>query len=402
MSEKKLLFTIFGLTLIAVSVFALVLVLITQLGGFDERLPNVYRHMRGDFITYSQPDFFAEHVAEHRSQMVRVLEERADGWMHVYFNNMQGWVYTRVQPYHLDRPMGLFHDQDDEAYATLAAPGEVDVLMQDGSWRLISTAQGPMWLNLRFWPSRQPLDNFFNNLPFDVSIYYKNLNTGFIYSHRGDLVYNSASLNKTPHALYVYMMANRFLLNLYDETHIFTPSNYRGGTGRIRHMPFGTEFTTSELLIHSVRDSDNVAYFMLLNLFADFSPSYLQFYQEIGGNTALFSEYTGRLNLMTAEEAGLIMYHIYNFIEADTHHSNVFKNSLLNSDVPIIIADYPIAQKYGRWDGNFHDKAIVYAPSPYILVIMSTLDHHGRGGFEEFAEISRFMQDFNNRYFRPY
>ena len=296
--------------------------------------------------------------------------------------------------------MGLFNSRYNEIRAGLIGPGEIKVLAEYGSWLLVSTPEGPMWLDLHFWPSRQPLDEFFNSLPYNVSIYYKNLDTGFTYSYRGDLIFASASLNKTPHALYVYHLAEKGLADL-SRVHTFTARDYRGGTGVIRHMTLGTQFTTSELLIHSVRDSDNVAFFMLLELFANYSPSYLDFYRDMGGNTGLFNEITGRLNLMTAEEAGLIMYRIHQFIESGGIYAAEFKNSLLNSDVPIIMADYPVAQKYGRWDGNFHDKAIVYAPSPYILVIMSTLDRHGGGAFEEFAEISRFIQEFNNRYFSP-
>ena len=400
MSEKRMLITIFGLTLVFVSAFALFLLIFVQVGALDERTPGTYRHMRGDFITYSEPDFFADTVIEHRSQMVRVLEERADGWMHVAFGGTQGWVYTLAQSRQIDRPMGLFTSRYDDARADLMPPGEVKVLAEEGNWLLVSAPGGPMWLDLHFWPSTAILDDFFNNLPYSVSIYYKNLDTGFTYSHRGGLIYNSASLNKTPHALYVYHLAEMGLADL-SRVHTFTVREYRGGTGVMRHMPFGTRFTTSELLIHSVRDSDNAAYHMLLNIFEGYSPSYLEFYRGIGGDAGLFSRYTGRLNLMSAEEAGLIMYRIFQYIESDGIYAAEFKNSLLNSDVPIIIADYPVAQKYGRWDGNFHDKAIVYAPSPYILVIMSTLDQHGDGAFEEFAEISRFIQDFNNRYFRP-
>ena len=401
MSEKKLLFTIFGLTLVLVSVFALLLLFFVQVGALDEKSPAIYRHMRGDFITYSQPDFFADTIAEHKSQMVRILDERSDGWVHVAFGGKQGWVYTLVQTHHLERPMGLFRGKNDEIHAALASPGEIKVLMEEDNWLLVYTADGSMWLDLHYWPSKQPLDDFFNGLPYNVSVYYKNLDTGFTYSHRGGFIYASASLNKTPHALYVYHLAEDGMTDL-GQVHTFTSRDHRGGTGVIQHMPFGTQFTTGELLIHSVRDSDNVAFYMLQNLFAGHSPSFQEFYRDLGGNTELINIITGRLSLMTAEEAGLIMYHIHQYIESGTVYSAEFKNSLLNSDVPIIMADYPVAQKYGRWDGNFHDKAIVYAPSPYILVIMSTLDQHGRGAFEEFAEISRFIQEFNNMYFRPH
>jgi len=71
--------------------------------------------------------------------------------------------------------------------------------------------------------------------------------------------------------------------------------------------------------------------------------------------------------------------------------------SMLNSDVPIIMSDYYVAQKYGHWQGAFHDAAIVYAPSPYILVILTNLDQ--TAPFHAFYEISMFIQSFNNRYF---
>jgi beta-lactamase class A len=398
MPEKRLLFTIFGLTLIFVSVFGLFLLLFVQVGALDEKVPGVYRHMGGGFITHSQPDFFADTIAGHRPQMVQVLEEREDGWMHIAFGDTRGWVYLLARTHMLNRPMGLFHSKYDETYADLMAPGEVQVLIEEDNWLLVSTNDGPMWLDLHFWPGVQPLDDFFNSLPYYVSVFYKNLETGFTYSHRGDLIFASASLNKAPHALYVYHLAESGQANL-SRIHVFGPSDYRGGTGVMRFMPFGTEFTTDQLLTHSVRDSDNVAFRMLVDMFAHYSPSYHEFYRSIGGNLDLVGNITG--HLMTAEEAGLIMYRIYQYIESDAAYAAEFKNSLLNSDVPIIMADYPVAQKYGRWDGNFHDKAIVYAPSPYILVIMSTLDRHGGGAFEEFAEISRFIQDFNDRYFRP-
>jgi len=94
MSEKKMIFTIFGLTLVFLAVFGLFLLIFVQVGAFDEHPPAIYRHMRGNFITYSQPDFFADTIIEHRSQMVQVLEERSDGWMHISFGNAQGrgWV----------------------------------------------------------------------------------------------------------------------------------------------------------------------------------------------------------------------------------------------------------------------------------------------------------------------
>ncbi|MCL2574664.1 MAG: serine hydrolase [Defluviitaleaceae bacterium] len=400
MSEKKMMFTIFMLTLIIVAIFAFFLFIFVQAGGAEERVPATHRHIHSNFTVYSQPSFFSDIITQHRSQMVKILEEQTDGWMHIAFADIEGWVYLSSHQHTLERPVGLFHNKDDAMHTDLIGPGEVQVLEEDGHWLLVATPSTPMWLNLHFWPSAEQLDDFLYGLPFNVSVYYRNLATGFTFSRKGDLIYNSASLNKTPFALYVYHLAETGLIDL-SQTHTYTTRDHRFGTGVIRNMPFGTQLTTAELLTHSVRDSDNVAHHMLMGLFANQSPSYREFYASIGGNVGLIDIATGRQNLMSAEEAGLIMYRIHQYIENDTSYAANFKYSLLNSDIPIITADHPIAQKYGRWDGNFHDKAIVYAPSPYILVIMSTLDQNNQGAFEEFAEISRFFQDFNNRYFTP-
>jgi hypothetical protein len=63
----------------------------------------------------------------------------------------------------------------------------------------------------------------------------------------------------------------------------------------------------------------------------------------------------------------------------------------------MIETDYPLARKYGWARNAFHDSGIIYAPSPYVLVILSNME---RGAHEIFAEISQFVQKFNKKTFR--
>jgi len=398
-TEKKMLVMICGLVVVFVAAFLVFLTVLASSGIFDVQptQPVIFRYMRSEFFVYEAPDFFAERSRAHRPQMVQVVEESGD-WLHVSFSSNIGWVYLSSEVYELVRPMGAFYSKEDEAYTKLVGPGLVEVLAEEDDWILVSVEDGaPLWVNLNFWPPIDVLTDFFAGFPRPVSVFYKNLDIGFTFGHRDDVVYASASLNKAPHALYVYHLAENGLTDL-SRTHVITPSNLRPGTGVIRNMPLGTVFTENELLIHSVRDSDNTAFHILVTTYNNHSLTYHQFYRDIGGNSALVRNITG--HQMTAAEAGFIMQQIFAYIEGDGIYADEFKNSLLNSDVPIIVADYPVAQKYGRWDGNFHDAAIVYACSPYILVIMSSLDQDGQGAFEEFAEISMFIQNFNNTYFR--
>ena len=404
MSNKKMLVAIFGLVAVLVTTFALFLMLFGRIGLFDNAgsgyslQSSLLRHMPREFFTYNEPDFFARRLGMHRSQLVHVHEERDDGWLLVSADGIMGWTYSAADTRMLSRPMGAYITRDDERYAQLIGPGQVEVLIDDGDWLLVRNRYGlPLWVDLHFMPPFDELIDFFYNLPFEVSVFYKNLDVGFVFGHRDMVVYSSASLNKTPHALYVYHLAENGLTDL-SRTHVFTENRWRGGTGSIRFLPFGTVFTEYELLIRSVRDSCNVAFHWLVSLYNNHTLSYHDFYRQIGGNVDLVRNITG--HLMTASEAGLIMYRIFRYIEGDGQYAATFRYSLLNSDVPIIVSDYPVAQKYGRWDGNFHDAAIVYACPPYILVIMSTLDQDDVGAFDEFAEISMFIQYFNKKYFR--
>ena len=400
MTQKKLMLIAFALTIVFAAVFFAFLSIFASAGGgaFEERPAVVFRHMRREFSIYSRPDFFSDRLSTHQGQMVQILKEQDDGWLQVSFRQDIGWVYPFVETHYLERPMGLYHCKLDERYTSLIGPGPVRFVEQEGDWILVITEDGPMWLDKNFMPPFCDLRDFFDALPSNISVFYRNLDTDFIFGHRDNIIFASASLNKAPHALYVYHLAERGLIDL-SRIHTFNPINRRDGTGVMQFMPYGTQFTTSQLLIHSVRDSDNVAFRMLLDTFANYPITYHDFYASLGGDVSLVRNISG--HQMTAAEAGLIMFRIYEYLQSGTSYSNEFKYSLLNSDVPIIMADYPVAQKYGRWAGNFHDMAIVYAPSPYILTILSTLDRDDTGGFEEFAEISAFIQDFNNRYFRP-
>jgi len=250
-------------------------------------------------------------------------------------------------------------------------------------------------------PNIEDLEDFFATFPYQVSVFYKNLDTGFVFMHRENVVYTSASLNKASHALYIYQLAEMGQTDL-NRVHTFRQGERRGGTGVIRFgTPYGTQFTHLELLMYSVLYSDNTAFDILRNAYRYYTPSYYYFSRQSGRDMSLITN--DRTHRVTAADMGHLMEQIHNFFETETELARHFQHSMFNSDVPIITSDHPIAQKYGHWgDGNinaFHDMGIIYAPSPYILVILS--DMHDTEPFHVFDEISMFIQNFNDRHFIP-
>ena len=242
-------------------------------------------------------------------------------------------------------------------------------------------------------PPTDGLDYFFNQWGDNVSIFYKNLDTGFYYVYNPNVRFFAASLSKANHALYMYMLAERGMLDMYS-IHTYTARDAWGGTGIMRYMDFGLQFTTRELLGHSIRDSDNAAYRMLIRYTQNQAFSYHNFVAEIGADPSMIENIISQST--HAQDAGLWMYNIYNYLFSNGRYAHYFMYDLLNTTVNYIRSDYPIAQKYGitgRWN---HDSAIVFAPSSYILVV---LVNNYRGTQDVFDEISWFIQDFNDIWF---
>ena len=107
-------------------------------------------------------------------------------------------------------------------------------------------------------------------------------------------------------------------------------------------------------------------------------------------------------SFLNIEEAGIFIGAIFDYVESGGRYSDYFRQSLLNNKYPSLISDYPIAGKSGwTYPSAWHEMAIIYAPSPFVLAILSI---HRRGSEEDFrlfGEISMMFQEFNDTWFTP-
>jgi len=240
------------------------------------------------------------------------------------------------------------------------------------------------------------LDEMLRRHGNNLSVYFRNLETGFIYQYNADRVYFSASIPKAFFALHLYKLAERGILDL-DSSHMFTYADANWGSGIIQHRyNFGAIFTVRELLRLNLSESDNVATLMLRRIYGD---GYTNFVEEMGGNPD-FVRNRIMNSYITANEAGLFARLIFEYIESDRMYSKEFRTHLLDNQFPFIVSDYQVASKSG-WTSPiaWHDMAIVYAPSPYVLVILSEREGFSDEDFADFAEISVAFQQFNDRWF---
>jgi len=356
------------------------------------------RHVPFQFLTYDAPSFDANQVGNFSSQYVRYHENNGDGWIAITTYRGVEWVnyrdnLRRTPP----RILGLHANRGDTAYVDLITPQMVRVLQQDGRWLQIETHLGPRWINLDFAPPTGELTRALQAHGNRVSVFYKNLDTGFTFTYNPGRVFFGASTNKILSALYIYTLAERGLISM-DTVHTYTSANHRGGSGRIQHMPFGSQFTTQELLSHSIRYSCNVAYRMLALRYSAPGFTFWDFVDEIGANRARILSLTAKN--IDAEDAGIWMEAVFNYLESDGQFNHILKRDLIYAFGTIVSDNYDVALKYGWMDTHFHDMAIVYAPSPYVLVILSDMGNDPGAGFGRFANIGRVFERFNDRYFR--
>jgi len=226
-----------------------------------------------------------------------------------------------------------------------------------------------------------------------VSVFYKDLTDGDIYFYNPDQKYFIASLIKAPYAMYVY----RCLIELGedydpDETYEYTKSDYRTGTGKIKNMDYGTEFTLEELLSYAIRWSDNVAMDMIRKIFP--VSGFTKYFAGLG-IPHIWDIKSAVNGTICAKCAAVYIEAIYNFIEENNIYSQTLKEHMLNTGNKMIYARYPIARKYGWTAEAFHDMGIVYNDErPYLIAILS--DRGEKGDYPMFKEISRAIEKYND------
>jgi len=246
-------------------------------------------------------------------------------------------------------------------------------------------------------PCIQELEAFMRPFGTRVSIYYRNLETGFTFRHQAGWGRFGASVAKAPFALYLFEHAERGEICLYEEL-IFTAADSFGGAGVIRHRyPRGTAFTVGALIHKNLVYSDNIATVMLRRRFG--YEGYRQFVNNLGaqGHRVMYNIFN---SMMSADDGGIFAQAIHDFITSDAAGAAQLRYSMLNNPAPFIPTPYPLASKCGWVATTRNCLAIIYAPSPFILVVLTNPTGDAERDARDFAEISRHFHEFNARYFQ--
>lgn len=227
-----------------------------------------------------------------------------------------------------------------------------------------------------------------------LSFYYKDLVSGYSIEFRADTIYQTASVIKAPYVKYLLETVNLDLNKKLKMT------KKQGGSSHIDAKPIGTEFTVKELMEYAIRYSDNTAYYMLNE---EFGFSGFNAYSDMLGirsnnaNNLTLVFPKPRFGYLSARDAGLYFEDIAEYIEKGGENAKLLKSWLTTTTVGGMLAEalsetYEVAHKYGEQGSQaYHDAAIVYAPQPYVLTILTTLEPYADKSDEVFSDVAALV-----------
>lgn len=225
----------------------------------------------------------------------------------------------------------------------------------------------------------------------NISVYYKDFASGYSYTWNEKQKYDVASIIKAPYCMYVYSLAERNECSL-NELYTYTESNYADGTGLLKDLGYGSKISLDKLLEYSIRYSDNVAMRMIISAFP--VRGFTNYAQDMGITNIDDIGYALNAKISVID-AGIYIDAIDRFIRT-SEYGGMLQLDLFNTRNRMIVSQYPIARKYGWRNSSFHDMAIVYAPYPYALVILSEkTDLTVSKKYLMFKTISEFFEQFS-------
>ncbi len=224
----------------------------------------------------------------------------------------------------------------------------------------------------------------------DVSIYYLDTETGYYFYRNIEEKYPSASVIKAFYCQYLLVTG----VDLKQKIQL-TETPKTSSSKKLTKDAIGTWFTVEELIKYSIRNSDNMAYYLLFTTFG--RSGFNDYIRSLGlDEPYLYSiEYT----TLGAESAALCMKEIYRYAKktGNTFLVDHLRNTTHKKQIDAG-TETSIAHKYGLQDGKnlgYHDVAIVFTEEPYILAIFTRENGYESEANKVFREVASLVEELH-------
>ena len=213
---------------------------------------------------------------------------------------------------------------------------------------------------------------------YNVSVAFKDINTGYSYSYNSDKNYYAASTIKMLDAIYIYLNAYNGNLNLDTEV-TYLAKHKMGSSLKMKDYKIGDKVSLRKLVEYAITVSDNTAHNMLVDYIG--KNTLKEFGQSLGATTTLVgNDIFGTIN---NHDSMIYLETLNNLINNSGELGEELKSYFVNSDQNYLnFPDEGISavQKYGEYNSYYHANGIVYTENPYVVSILTL---HGYDDFEK-------------------
>lgn len=243
-----------------------------------------------------------------------------------------------------------------------------------------------------FYDYIDELQKILSNCNFNISFSYENMDTGAAISFNDTKKFATCSTIKTP------FVASLLKSGINLDEKVTKMVNWSGDSGIVAKAKTGTEYTAKQLIKYTIQRSDNTAYYNLVKHFG-----YTQFNSDlksIGANYSLGDSWI--FTYCTSADMLKCYKEIYKYGE-DSKLGKWLTKLMQDTDVnrqigKALDSKYDVSQKYGSdWSAvQYHDCAIVYADSPFVLCIFTNQYPETNQSDKIFQEIANIIDRINN------
>ncbi|WP_374712891.1 serine hydrolase [Symbiobacterium terraclitae] len=203
----------------------------------------------------------------------------------------------------------------------------------------------------------------------EYSVALEDLSTGQRWLYNADRLYHPASTLKVAVALYALEQYRSGTIGWQDLVE-YTEDDFEDPAGLFAEAEFGASYPVGDLVDQSLKHSSNIAVNMLGRRLG--WGNIERWTASIGGPLT----HENRLPRASALSVLQWWHHLDRLAHEDPAYAELLLEPLRDATYRERItaglpADVPHLHKYGSYDGNYHDSGIVYADTPYALVVLT-------------------------------
>ena len=211
--------------------------------------------------------------------------------------------------------------------------------------------------------------NYLGDRVNNVAVSFYDINTRESFDINGDVLFKAGSTYKVPLNIVLYDLVQAGRIDLNEKVEYIHEKHYEGGAGVLQNSIYNKTLPPKdfkELSKRSLLNSDNIA----ANMLRSGISKYANLYKEYGNILGYQLNRTG--NTFSTNEMNIFLKKLYYNKDNNPYYDTIIKylkDSSTGVRIGRYIPDSIVANKFGAYDGNYHDVAIVYGDRPFILSI---------------------------------